>query len=271
MIKKNLIVFLLLLMSIPLTAQQNKVFFLKGYVRDSTDLIVNAHVVNISKERGTFTNDYGLYKIQVSLGDTIEVSSVQHEPYRAVITDQIAYSQELKVVLEKRRIELDEIILKKHNLTGILRSDRKQVPKDSIAAVGRNISDVITELSEQEKALSKNVTASEKGTAGVITKKTDPTKKFDGVGTTIGLGNGKNKKDEEIKKIVSDKFTSQVIYDKFGKEFFADIKIPEKQIFAFIDYCKKFDIKGLYNRGYYLQIAVLFQRESPIFLKNIKE
>ena len=93
-------------MTIPLTAQQRKVFFLKGYVRDSTDLIVNAHVVNISKERGTFTNDYGLYKIQVSLGDTIEVSSVQHEPFRAVITEQIAFSQELKVVLNKRRIEL---------------------------------------------------------------------------------------------------------------------------------------------------------------------
>lgn len=271
MIKKHLTLLFLLLITIPLTAQQRKVFFLKGYVRDSTNLIVNAHVVNISKERGTFTNDYGLYNIQVSLGDTIEVSSVQHEPFRTVITDQIAFAQELKVVLQKRRIELDEIILKRHNLTGILRSDRKQVPKDSIAAVGRSISDVVSELSEQERALSKNVTASEKGTAGVITKKTDPTKKFDGIGTTIGLGNRKNKKEEEVKRIISDKFTSQVIYEKFGKEFFADIKIPEKQIFAFIDYCKKFDIKGLYNRGYYLQIAVLFQRESSLFLKSIQE
>lgn len=269
MFRKNLILIGFLLVTVHLSAQKN--FFLKGYVRDSTDLIVNAHVVNISKEKGTFTNDFGVYKIVVSLGDTIEVSSVQHEVFRTVVTEQMEFSKELRVVLEKRRIELDEIILKKHNLTGILRSDRKQVPKDSIAAVGRSISDVVSELSEQEKALSKNVNASDKGTAGVITKKTDPTKKFDGVGTTIGLGNGKNKKDEEIKKIVSDKFTSQMIYDRFGKEFFADIKIPEKHIFSFIDYCKKFDIKGLYNRGYLLQIAVLFQRESKAFLKSIKE
>ena len=166
---------------------------------------------------------------------------------------------------------MDEITLKKHNLTGILRSDRKQVPKDSIAAVGRSIADVIQELAEKDREMQpKNIDATDKGTAGVITKKTDPTKKFDGVGTTIGLG-GKNKKDEEVKKIISDTFSSKNILDKFGKEYFADIGIEEKNIFSFIDYCKKFDIKGLYNRGYYLQLAVLFQRESTAFLNSLKE
>lgn len=266
---RNFFILFFLLFSMQISAQKN--FFLKGYVRDSTDLIVNAHIVNISKEKGTFSNDFGVYKIVVSIGDTLEVSSVQHEFFRTVVTEQMAFSKELRVVLKRRVIELDEIILKRHNLTGILRSDRKQVPKDSIAAVGRSISDVISELAAKEKALVQNVNASDKGTAGVITKKTDPTKKFDGVGTSIGLGNGKNKKDEEIKKIISDKFTSQIILDKFGKDFFSEINIPENQIFAFIDYCKKFDIKGLYNKGYLLQIAVLLQRESPAFLKSIKE
>jgi hypothetical protein len=247
---------------------QRKNFWLKGIVRDSTDLIANAHVVNLNTEKGTFTGDYGQYRIVVAIGDTISVTSVQHETFKQVITDPIAFSKKLNVVLKKKVIELDEIVLKQHELTGILRSDRKQVPKDSIAAVGRNISELILELAEKEKASNKGT--DEYGVDATTRRNTDPTKKFKGLGVALGLGNG-NKKELKIQKITSDKFTSKIIYDTFGQEFFLRLKIPEKYIFRFIDYCKQFNLKELYNQEYLLQIAVIFERESHGYIKKIQE
>ena len=47
-------------------------------LRDSTSLLKNVHVVNLNTEKGTFSNDYGQYRIVVSLGDTIRFSSVEY-------------------------------------------------------------------------------------------------------------------------------------------------------------------------------------------------
>lgn len=268
-LKKNWLFFVLLFIALQLTAQR-KNFWLKGYVRDSTELIANAHVVNLTTEKGTFTGDYGDYRIVVTVGDTITVTSVQHKPYKTVITDPIAFSKKLGVVLKKKVIELDEIVLKEHDLTGNLLTDRKKVSKDSIAAMGKNISDVISELADKEaKGQAKFKDPTENGTAAISSRSTDPTKKFKGVGGILNLGKG-NKKDLEIQRITADKFTSKVIYDTYGKQFFEDIKVPEKYVFEFIDYCKQFKIKSLYNEGLFLQVAVILKREVPNFIQTLK-
>lgn len=268
--KKNWLFVLVLLTALPLSAQR-KNFWLKGIVRDSTDLIANAHVVNLTTEKGTFTGDYGQYRIVVSVGDSISVSSIQHQSYKIVITDPIAFSKKLNVILEKNVIELDEVVVKEHDLTGNLRSDRKQVSKDSIAARGKSIAEFITEMAEKEaEGEAKFKDPTEKGAAAVSSRNTDPTKKFKGAGGILNLGRG-NKKELKIQKITSDKFTSKVILDTYGKQFFDDIKVPEKQIFTFIDYCKQFKIKDLYNEGLVLQVAAILKREAPIYMKKVKE
>ena len=249
------------------SAQQDK-FWLKGIVRDSVNLIANAHVVNLNTEKGTFTGDYGQYRIVVSIGDTLTVSSIQYEKYQVVITDPIAFSKKLNVILTKKVIELDEVVVSNTDLIGILRSDRKKVPKDSIATVGRDMSQVIVKIAEKTTGFGEK-TAEETSTVGGIHRATDPTKKFKGAGIGFGLGRG-NRKAKKIQKITSDKFASNTIYNQFGKAFFGEIKIPEKEIFNFIDYCKQFGIKELYNKELLLQVAVLFEKEAPNFLKTLR-
>jgi hypothetical protein len=204
----------------------------------------------------------------VSVGDTITVSSIQYEPYKVVITDPIAFSKKLNIVLKRSTIELEEVVVRNTDLIGILRSDRKKVPKDSIAMVGRDMSQVIVSIADQTTGFDEK-TGEETSTVGGVHRATDPTKKFKGVGAAFGLGRG-NRKARILKKITSDKFTSNIIYNQFGKEFFGEINIPEKEIFNFIDYCKQFDIKNLYNKELLLQVAVIFEREAPNFLKTLK-
>ena len=180
----------------------------------------------------------------------------------------IAFSKKLNVVLKKSVIELDEVVVRNTDLIGILRSDRKKVPKDSIAMVGRDMSHVIVSIADQTTGFDEK-TAEETSTEGNIHRETDPTKKFAGVGASFGFGSGKRKA-RKLKKILSDKFASNIIYNQFGKEFFGEINIPEKEIFNFIDYCKQFEIKELYNKELLLQVAVIFEREAPNFLKTLK-
>ena len=266
---KKLLLFFLVFGAMQLTAQRSN-FWLKGIVRDSTELIANAHIVNISTEKGTFSGDYGMYRLVVSIGDTIQVSSVQYESRTKVITEQIAFSKKLNFLLVRKVVELDEIVLKEHDLTGILGTDRKKVPKDSIAAVGRSISNAIEELAENEsQGAPRNSDSATKETSAVVTRTTDPTNKFDGVGGAIGLGSG-NKQKKKIKKITSDTFTNSIILKRYGKAFFLELDIPENHIFNFISHCKKFNIKELYNKGFFLQIAVILERESTVYLKTLK-
>ena len=179
--------------------------------------------------------------------------------------------KKLNIVLDKNVIELDEIVLKEHDLTGNLRSDRKKVSKDSIAAKGKSIAEFITEMAAKEaEGEAKYKDPTEKGTAAVSSRNTDPTKKFKGAGGILSLGKG-DKKKLELQRITSDKFTSKVILDTYGKQFFEDIKVPEKHIFNFIDYCKQYNIKNLYNEGLALQVAVILKREAPIYMKKVKE
>lgn len=247
---------------------QRKNFWLKGFVRDSSDLVKNAHVVNLNTGKGTFSNDFGNYRIAASIGDTIVFSSVQHEEMKKIVTEAIAYSKKLNVALEKKTYVLDEITLKKHDLTGSLITDRKKVPKDSIAAVGRSISQSIIELAENVTGFDEK-TAEETSTIGAIHRKTDPTRKFKGFGTSVGLGSG-NKAKLRLKKITSNKFTSKKVINVIGEEFFIKLKIPKEQIYNYIDYCKEFNIRQLYESGKILQLIKLLEEKSVTFLKTLK-
>ena len=120
-------------------------------LRDSTSLIKNVHIVNLNTEKGTFSNDYGQYRIVVSLGDTLRFSSVEYETVKKTITDRIYFSKKLNLVLKNKNYVLNEIVVKKHDLTGNLSIDRKKVPEDTIATMGKNLSTLIDEISKKSQ------------------------------------------------------------------------------------------------------------------------
>ena len=267
--KRGILFFLLILCSLQIAAQREN-FWLKGFVRDSSDLVKDAHIVNLTTGKGTSTNDFGNYRIVVSIGDTLQFSSVQHEEIKKVITETIAYSKKLNVALEKKTYVLDEITLKKHDLTGNLLIDRKKVPKDSIAAVGRSMSQYIMELAENTTGFDEK-TAEEKSTVGQIHRKTDPTRKFKGFGTSFGIGTG-NKKKRKIEKIISNiSHSTNNIVKEIGKKFFLDLKIPEAEIYPFVDYCKQFKIRQLYQERKILELLNVFEKKSVVYLKQLKK
>ena len=79
-------------------AQINNKFWIKGKVIDSAGVAKDVHVINLNNDKGTFTNDFGDYKIIVSIGDTLQFTSVKHQIVKRIINDFI-YSSEVLMYL----------------------------------------------------------------------------------------------------------------------------------------------------------------------------
>ena len=87
-LKTEISLFILIIFSSTLLAQKNK-FWLYGKLKDSSSVVKNANIINLKTNKGTFSNDFGDYKIVVSEGDTLQFSSVQHKTIYRVINNFI--------------------------------------------------------------------------------------------------------------------------------------------------------------------------------------
>ncbi len=265
----------LLISSSQLFAQKSNVF-LKGMVRDSLNLIKDVHVINLNTLKGTYSNDYGQYRITVSLGDTLEFTSVQFETIKKIITDRIFFSKKLNLILKNKNYVLNEVTVKKHDLIGDLRIDRKKVPKDTIALKGKKLSNIIDNISKksQKGILNKpNIKHSE--LAKTSMKNTDPSRAFNGA-NLVGIVNGlfslipKKKKNKLSKKESNELLKNKILTD-FGNSFFEELNIKNSQITSFLEYCMQFNVEKLYEENKRLDLIKLLEDESINFLIELKQ
>ena len=271
---RKYLILILLFNSLHLLGQ--KKIFLHGMLRDSTSLLKNVHIVNLNTEKGTFSNDYGQYRIVVSLGDTLRFSSVEYETVKKTITDRIYFSKKLNLVLKNKNYVLNEIVVKKHDLTGNLSIDRKKVPEDTIATMGKNLSNLIDDISKKsQKGILNKPSKKDSKLAEESKRNTDPTKSFNGLdlGSIVGglislIPKNKSKKKSKKKSI---QLLKNSILSDFGYDFFDQLNIPDDEIYAFLNYCSKFNIEELYEQESKLNLIKFLEEKSNIFLEQHKE
>ena len=61
------------------------------------------------------------------------------------------------------------------------------------------------------------------------------------------------------------------ILSDFGYDFFDQLKIPDDKIYAFLNYCSKFNIEELYEQESKLNLIKFLEDKSNIFLEQHKE
>jgi hypothetical protein len=94
---------------------------LKGQVTASSDL-GSIHILNITAQEFTITNNKGQFIVPVRLNDTILISSIQYIPQNVIVTETILKLEYLSIKVEDRVNELDEVVVGKI-LTGDLLLD----------------------------------------------------------------------------------------------------------------------------------------------------
>jgi hypothetical protein len=115
----NILAILLTLLTYSYSVAQS--INVKGEVLASSE-VGGVHILNITAQEFTITNDRGKFIILTRLNDTILISSIQYIPQNIVITETILKLEFLSITLDDRVNELDEVVVGKV-LTGDLLLD----------------------------------------------------------------------------------------------------------------------------------------------------
>lgn len=121
-----------------LAAQKYKL--LRGKIAHPELAVAGIHVINADRGLAEITDINGFFEISVAQGEKIIFSGVQYEKRSLVITAEIFALEQITVYLEAFVNELDEVVLKPHNLSGSLTNDlgnvRPQINFDDVGIPG---------------------------------------------------------------------------------------------------------------------------------------
>ena len=94
-----------------LTFAQQKEKTIKGIVKENNGVIVYAHVLNKTTNEGTITNEQGMFSIKVSLGDELQVTSIQHQTKVFVVDKKIFETETLNIKMRIKTNLLEEVAM----------------------------------------------------------------------------------------------------------------------------------------------------------------
>jgi hypothetical protein len=128
---RYLSIYLLILLSFSAQAQENPLAqkVTGTIINDNTMLpIANVNVINVNKVKGVVTDIKGFFELEVSVSDTLHISLLGYQSLRVRVTNDWLKNGTAKLLLTEKAIALEEVIVKKYDLTGYLEIDSKLIP-----------------------------------------------------------------------------------------------------------------------------------------------
>ncbi len=123
---------LFLVFGTTLYAQRQVPSTLRGKVTHEDLGITDVHVMNLSADRATITNDQGYFTLEARPGDTLLFSAVQFRRKSLVVSQTMLQSLQIRVPLEEFVNELEEVVLRPYNLSGDISRDLGQMPGGNV-------------------------------------------------------------------------------------------------------------------------------------------
>ena len=248
---------------------QERKKLISGTVKDSIGIVKNANIINLKTKQGTFSSDDGLFRIFVSKGDTLRISSVQHIPQNILITEQLYDAEELNIILKLNTITLDEIELKRHQLSGVLGIDVKVTPKDTKDSLLRMTMDF---SNINFNAPDNTIDANKKAKPPIVNTMAGAMP-MAGAGATAVIPFKDSEKLWALRRELEKKknFPYKILSELGDQFFFDELKIPVDNYFHFLEYCNPLGVESMYQEGRVLELIKIFKRESKSYLKIIKK
>ena len=197
-------------------------------ISDSLD-ISGIHVVNKNSGATTITNQKGEFSIGVQPTDTIIFSAV-HIKLQALVLDSLVVSQpEINVYIEHAVNELQEVVVKPHNLTGNLADDVTAAPPPPL-----NFKDVGIPGFEGERR--EKIRYSSTGNL-ILSTLLLPIMPLDIEGVYKQIS-GYNRRLKESRKLSKQLQTVNSMIDFYGTQFLQDqYSLSSDEIYAFVLAC----------------------------------
>jgi hypothetical protein len=229
-----------------------KSILLKGKITaDSLDGS-SIHIINLTRQTGTTNSVSGDFELQVALNDVLKFSSIQYNIVEVKISEEIFERQYLQVELFLDLNELGEVLISNINLTGDLEQDLQKMEVFNQADIGFPFSN--------------------KPPVTLIERKFNSATNSPLI-LLLNTLNGRIKMLKKAKEFM--KFDAKV--DKgieiVSTEFFVEeLGIPEEEILNFVYFCAESPgFHEIISAGKHLELLENYYRNTPIFLKQLKE
>ncbi len=128
---KYLIAFLFFTFSITAFSQQATISKkIHGTVISGTSTfpLQDVNIININKVKGTVTNARGNFDIDAEVNDTLHITMIGFQSLRVRVTNDWVKNGNAKIELTEKAIALEDVVVRKYNLTGYLEVDTKLIP-----------------------------------------------------------------------------------------------------------------------------------------------
>jgi hypothetical protein len=100
-------------------------------VNGTTSLALpNANIININKVKGSTTDTKGAFEIDADVNDTLHITMIGFQSLRVRVTNDWIKNGTAKLILTEKAIALEEVKIKRYNLTGYLEVDSKLIPEE---------------------------------------------------------------------------------------------------------------------------------------------
>lgn len=99
-------------------------------INDNTLLVVsNANIINVNKVKGTISNARGYFELEASVNDTLHISLLGYQSLKVRVTNDWINNGNAKIQLTEKAIALEEVVVRRYDLTGYLEIDSKLIPE----------------------------------------------------------------------------------------------------------------------------------------------
>ncbi len=261
MIKKILICLLLFSFFSKVTAQEKRKI-IKGVIKNSkSNPIANAHIVNLTTNIGTVSNDLGQFRIPLKKGDWLQISNIQYQTKKMRLKKGLLAENNLLIYLLDVKNELEEVVIKK-KMKKYLELDRTGIDKDTTPKLDTDYFDFSKIIEQFRKIKKKPVDKSE------AQYHTDPTMK--NVSTTIArysIPDNRIKKKKAIRKKLQARHDfPSLLLKEFGEEFFfKELKIPKDKYYHFLEYCIPLGVEQLFTEKKQIEVLKILLKESKSY------
>ncbi|WGH76678.1 hypothetical protein P8625_05840 [Tenacibaculum tangerinum] len=263
---KKALLLLFLLSQIIYSQEERKTLF--GIVYDEDGVLENAHIVNFSTQQATFANEKGEYRLFAKPTDSIRYSSIGHETIYLKLTKKDFNTYRKITTLKKQDYLLDEIQLIKNQLFGELSMDLKKIKRDKKAEIATSTTDfsnVNYTTYTADDHINKHVKP--------IVVRADPTKEFEGMGTTNVIPFKESAELWKLRKELAFKENMPTkLLNELGEDFFfSELKIPVDKYYHFLEYCNPLGIEKLYQNREVMKVIQILRKEHEEYLRIIEK
>jgi hypothetical protein len=110
--------------------QQTIMSKVKGTVvnANTNQVLSNVNIINVNLVRGTVSNSKGYFELEANPTDTLHITSIGYQSIKVKVTNDWIKNGDAKIQLTEKAIALEEVTVRRYNLTGYLEVDSKLIP-----------------------------------------------------------------------------------------------------------------------------------------------